>query len=180
MDDGQLRANYVQPPEVSAYYLTNGPPGFLIGAGDSYNLVMFRLGTAGATYESFGGLFSALDGLAYGNGFVYANAGEVVDLSDPDAPYPAGRFDFSPCALAIRSASRVMMLCETQDGSGPILRMLDSTTFTVVGSVTLPASMLNGAGSGPDFFYIGGDAVAFLSPDQPLQIMHAPLIGAQP
>ena len=180
LDDGQLRANYLQPPEVSAYHLTNGPPGFLIGAGDSYNLVMFRLGTVGATYESYGGLFSALNGLAYGNGFVYANAGEVVDLSDPDAPYPAGRFTFSPCALAIRSASRVMMLCETQDGSGPILRMLDNTTFTVVGSVTLPASMLNGAGSGADFFYVGGDAVAFMSPYQPLQIMHAPLIGAQP
>ena len=33
-------------------------------------------------------------GLAYSAGFAYASKGEVVDLTNPDAPLPAGRFAF--------------------------------------------------------------------------------------
>ena len=56
LDDGLPRANFIQPPEVGASFLTNGPPGYLFGVGDLDNLVVFRLGAAGATYESYGGL----------------------------------------------------------------------------------------------------------------------------
>ena len=33
LDDGQPRANYVQPPEVPSSFLINGPPGYLLGIG---------------------------------------------------------------------------------------------------------------------------------------------------
>jgi len=134
----------------------------------------------GATYESFGGLLTgSASGLAYSGGFAYASTGEVIDMSNPDDPVPAGRFAFAYCALAIRSATRVMMVCPNSQQGGPILRMLDSTTFTTVGSVTLPDPSLS-ASSFADFAYLGGDAVALLPYNLPLQIMHAPLIGAQP
>ena len=61
LDDGQPRANFIQPPEVAVNFLTNGPPGYLLGVGDDNNLVVLRLGTVGATLESHGGLFNAYD-----------------------------------------------------------------------------------------------------------------------
>jgi hypothetical protein len=109
---------------------------------------------------------------------VYASTGDVVDLTNPDSPLPAGRFAFGGCVLAVRSATRIMMLCPNPEPRGPILRMLDPTTFTSVGSVTLPDSAA--LASWIDMAYIGGDAVALLPADLPLQIMHAPLIGSPP
>ena len=179
LDDGLLRANYVQPPEVPAYYLVNGPPGYLLGLGDYNNLVEFRLGSVGATYESYGGLITGGSfGLTYSAGYLYSSTGEVVDLHNPDDPVLNGRFAFSNCLLALRSASRVMMVCPTSEPTGPILYMLDPDTFTSVGSVTLPPSLQ--AASWVDFAYLGGDAVALLGDGMPLQIMHAPLIASPP
>jgi hypothetical protein len=31
LDDGQPRANFIQPPEVAMNLLTNGPPGYVLG-----------------------------------------------------------------------------------------------------------------------------------------------------
>jgi YVTN family beta-propeller protein len=179
LDDGLLRANYVQPPEVPAYFLTNGPPGYLLGLGDYGNLVAFRLGSVGATYETYGGLITGGSyGLIYSAGYLYSSTGEVVDLRNPDDPMLNGRFAFNNCLLALRSATRVMMVCPTSDPTGPIMHMLDPDTFTSVGSVTLPPSLQ--AASWVDFAYLGGDGVALLADGLPLQIMHAPLIGSPP
>ena len=116
LDDGLLRANYVQPPEVPAYFLTNGPPGYLLGLGDYGNLVAFRLGSVGATYETYGGLITGGSyGLTYSAGYLYSSSGEVVDLRNPDDPLLNGRFAFNSCLLALRSATRVMMVCPTSD-----------------------------------------------------------------
>ena len=162
LDDGLLRANYVQPPEVPAYFLTNGPPGYLLGLGDYGSLVAFRLGSVGATYETYGGLITGGSyGLTYSAGYLYSSSGEVVDLRNPDDPLLNGRFAFNSCLLALRSATRVMMVCPTSDPTtGPVLHMLDPDTFTSVGSVTLPPSLQ--AASWVDFAYLGGDGVALL------------------
>jgi hypothetical protein len=180
LDDGQPRANFIQPPEVGTSFLINGPPGYLLGVGVSDNLLVYRLGSVGATMESYGGLVSsAQTGFAYDAGFVYGSQGEVVDLTNPDAPLPVGRFAFNGCFLAVRSASRVMMLCPNPAGTGgPLLRVLDSGNFIQVGAVTLPDS-LSGL-SLNQFAYLGGDAVALLGGYSPLQIMHAPIIGTPP
>ena len=47
LDDGQPRANFIQPPEVAMGFLTNGPPGYLLGVGATENLVVLRLGAVG-------------------------------------------------------------------------------------------------------------------------------------
>jgi hypothetical protein len=179
LDDGLLRANFVQPPEVGASFLTNGPPGYLLGVGDLDNLVVFRLGAAGATYESYGGLVTSYNQInfVYSAGSAYASTGEVIDVGNPENPLPAGKFAFAGCALAVRGAGRVLMLCPS-GYQGPTLRVLDTATFTSVGSVTLPYSLVGAVWT--DFAYIGGDAVVLLAYGLPLQIMHAPLIGNQP
>jgi hypothetical protein len=185
LDDGQPRADFIQPLEVAASYLTNGPPGTLLGVGLTNDLVVFHLAAAGATMESYGGLFGG-SYYAYATGFIYsgsaayASTGEVIDLSDPEAPVPAGRFSTAggtTCKLASRSATRMMMLCPGYGNSG-ILMMLDNTTFNRVGSlVTLPLPYEEVWVS---FVYLGGDAVAMLGSSTGLQIMRAPLIGSQP
>jgi hypothetical protein len=190
LDDGVPRANFIQPPEVYAAHLTNGPPGYLIGLGigpvTPTTFVTFRLDTMGATYASHGGLVDGNNqfGLTYsaGKSYAYGFQGEVIDLSNPDDPMPAGKFAFDYCSVAIRSARRVLMLCPNPPALGPVLRVLDTATFAQVGSVALPDSL---RASGPpgwaDFAYVGGDAVAVLPWDQQqLQIVHAPLIGSQP
>ena len=182
LDDGQLRANFIQPPEVGVSFLTNGPPGYLLGVGDTSNLIVLRLSAVGATLESHGGLFGVYSSnptdLHYSAGAAYASAGEVIDLTNPEAPQPAGRFPIvGDCRLASRSATRVMMLCPNY-GVGGMLVMLDTTTFTRVGSVLLPNEQY--AESGMQFLYLGGDAVAFLGHYGPLRIMRAPLIGSPP
>ncbi|HEY7376228.1 MAG TPA: hypothetical protein VIF57_28965 [Polyangia bacterium] len=182
LDDGQPRANFIQPPEVTANFLTNGPPGYLLGLGDTNNLVVFHLGAAGATMESYGGLFGnyyTSTGFYYSAGAAYASTGEVIDLSDPGAPVPAGRFAAggADCKLASRTATRVMMLCPGY-GTGGTLTMLDTTTFNRVGElVTSPVAY---GDAWVKFLYLGGDAVAMLGGTTSLQIMHAPLIGSPP
>jgi hypothetical protein len=181
LDDGQPRANFIQPPEVGASFLTNGSPGYLLGVGDTSNLIVFRLSTVGATLESHGGLFGVYNNpldFIYGAGVGYVSTGEVIDLSNPDAPVPAGRLPTGgDCSPAIRSATRVMMLCPNY-GPGGILYMFDNTTFTAVGSVVLPNEQY--AESGMKLLYLGGDAVAFLGQYGPLRIMRAPMIASPP
>ena len=185
LDDGLPRANWVQPPEVPVVSLSNGPAGYVIGYGGYGNLVVFQLGTFGATMETHGGLISSggyysyQARITYAGGYVYASSGDVVDFSNPDAPRPAGRFAFDSCALAVRSPSRVMMLCPDPNYQrGPILRVLDTNAFVQVGSVRLPDSLAGMSVS--DFTYIGGDALAFLGYGTSLGIMHAPIIGSPP
>jgi len=179
LDDGQPRANYIQPPEIAASFVINGPPGYLLGIGASNNLVVYRIGTVGATLESYGGLVSSYAiGLEYSAGFAYASDGAVIDLSNPDAPQPAGRFAYSNCLVAVRSPSRAFMLCPNPTGRGPILRVLDTGNFVQVGAVTLPDSL--GSQTWSQFAYIGGDALALLAYNFPLQIMHAPIIASPP
>jgi hypothetical protein len=182
LDDGQPRANFIQPPEVPAYFLTNGPPGYLLGVSDTNNLLAFRLGAAGATMESYRGLFSNSyppSGILYSAGVLYASTTEVIDFSNPDAPVPAGRFSFggANCLLAIRSSTRLMMLCPDY-GPGGILHVLDSSNFTRVGALTLPAKPYGEVWV--DFAYLGGDAVAILGSQTPLQILRAPMIASPP
>jgi YVTN family beta-propeller protein len=180
LDDGQLRANFIQPPEVPSSFLINGPPGFLLAIGGSDNLIMYRLSSVGATIESYLGLVnSSQAGFAYSAGFAYASQGEVVDLTNPDAPLPVGRFGFTNCVLTLRSASRAFMLCPNPAGlGGPVLHVLDTVNFVSVGTVTTPDSLMNQGFA--DMAYIGGDGLALLSYDSQLVIMHAPIVGSPP
>jgi hypothetical protein len=182
LDDGLPRANWVQPPEIGAFIISNGPPGYLLGLGDyGGNLIVFRLGTFGATIESHGGLLNPgyypLN-MAYNSGYLYTGMGDVIDVTNPDAPVAAGRFAFNNCLVAMRSASRVLMLCPNPQQGGPILRVMDPSTFVSVGSVTLPASLSSYGLT--DFAYLGGDAIAIVGYGSPLQVIHVPLVGSQP
>jgi hypothetical protein len=154
-------------------------PGYLFAAGDFSNLIVMKLGTVGATLESHLGFFNNYyqAGFVYGGGYGYSSSGSVIDLTNPDVPLPAGHLNFNNCTVAIRSATRVMMLCPN-DTSGPILRMLDPTTFTQVASVTLPAVAPGEAWA--DFAYVGGDAVALLPFSGPLWILRSQMVGSPP
>jgi hypothetical protein len=103
----------------------------------------------------------------------------VIDLSDPEAPVPAGRFAAGgpSCKFASRTSTRVMMLCPGY-GVGGILMMLDTTTFNRIGSLVTPAMPYEEVWV--KFVYLGGDAVAMLGSTTSLQILHAPLIGSPP
>ena len=184
LDDGLPRANWVQPPEVLVFSLANGPAGSLIGYGGYGSLIVFQLGMFGATMETHDGLLATgyyiyQGSLTYQGGYVYATSGDVIDFSNPNAPLPAGKFAFNNCGLAVRSATRVLMLCPNEDYQrGPILRVLDTNAFVQVGSVRLPDSLAGIALS--DLTYLGGDAVAYVGSASGLGIMHAPIIGSPP
>jgi hypothetical protein len=177
LDEGAPRANF-GPPAVDVSFLTNGPPGYLFGIGIGDSLITLRLGSAGLVLASHSGLVVTNNetSLSYSGTNLYASMGEVVDVTNPDAPRPAGRFPFAPCVMAMRRVDRVMLLCGIADPSGGLaMRIFDTATFAPVGIVTLPQS-LDGA-LWVDFAYVAGDAAALLALDMPLTIMHSPLIG---
>jgi hypothetical protein len=181
LDDGAPRAGFTQPGAVDVSLLTNGPSGTLFGIGAPDQFVVLKLGVSGATVASHSGLVtsSAQLSVTYRDGMVYASMGEVVDVSSVDAPVRAGRFGFYNCAQTFRSANRVLMLCRDRaNGRGTKLHVMNTATFAPVGTVTLPASLE--PIEWVDIAYVGGDAVALLAPDQPLRIMHAPIIGNPP
>ena len=119
LDDGQPRANFIQPPEVAMNFLTNGPPGYLLGVGDDNNLVVLRLGAVGATLESHGGLFNVYDPpeLHYSRGrrLREHGRGRRPDQSGRAAARRALPLAARDCKLASRSATRVMMFCPNYD-----------------------------------------------------------------
>ena len=180
LDEGVLRANYTQLPSIDIDLLVNGPPGYLFGIDGVSSFFAIRLGATGATHSRHGGLLQSINQtkLVYSGNNVYATIGEVIDVSNPDMPLPAGRYSLEPCPLAIRSPSRVLRLCTNPTPGGPILRVLDTANFAPTGSVTLPTSLQGTLWL--DFAYLGGDAVALLPYQGPLQIMRAPVIGNPP
>jgi hypothetical protein len=144
--------------------------------------MVYKLDATGVTISSHAGLVGSNNqtALAFSAGRLYASQGDVIDVSDPSDPLPVGRIPFIQCTLALRSPQRLFMLCPAPalDASGPILRVFDTGTLAQTGSATLPPSFI---GTGPQMFdlaYIGGDAIAFLTPQ--LQIVHAPIVASPP
>ena len=134
------------------------------GVGDDDNLVVFRLGSRGRDVESYGGLFTGSypTGFAYSAGYVLREHGR----GHRPAPIPTTPLPDRPVRLhqlhagAPQREPRDDAVPELRSNAGPILRMLDTTTFTTVGSVTLPTALQRQQWI--DFAYLGGDAVAML------------------
>jgi len=189
LDDGIPRANFAQPPGGGGFLLTQGPPGYLFGLDvDTSGFYVYDIGSTSATFRRENGFVHAIpqNGLVYSEGAVYLSQGEVIDVSTPSNPVPAGQLDgHVPCATAVRSPTRVLTLCQNPDQLGPILRVFDTNTFAPVASATVPVSLLGYSPLLYELAYVGGDAVALLaegntSNGPQLLIMHAQIIGASP
>jgi len=179
--------NYLQAPAGGALLLTRGPPGYLFGLDSASQVVVYQLGVMGATFNSFGGLIYSANqtSLDYSGGNLYASQGEVMDVSTPSDPLLAARLRFSPCALALRSPTRILMLCHSPVFSGPILRVVDTSNFVPVASATVPVLLLGLQPVMNSMAYLGGDAVALIAAESPtslfqLYIMHFPIIADPP
>ena len=119
------------------------------------------------------------DVIHYSQGRVYADTGEVVDVSDPTTPLRVGKFDYSGLVAPL-SPTRTLMLT-----SGPIpdyvqFLILDNANFTPVATLPFDTGIDGGdVNLYSDLIYLGGDAVAFLSPTtlRDRQALHLPVAG---
>jgi hypothetical protein len=185
IDDGVARPTIHTQSFITK--LEVGPSGTLFGydgMSSAYTFYSFAITASGVTQlsaqEGLMGVFQ--NDMHYYQGRIYADQGEVIDVSDPTNPIRAGKFDFNGF-VAPRSANRVLMLTAGTLTTTAQLRILDSGTFTQVASLSL------GSGAGgitqlSNLVYLGDDGVAFLSPTSVgtgnVYIFRSPLIASPP
>jgi hypothetical protein len=185
LDAGVPRATRVQTGNPVDVFLVRGPPGLLFGFNRFTDFAVLTTSSAGITQTAFDGLIGGnnIRSLAYLDGRVFASDGPVIDVSNPAKPVRVGVFPHIG-AFALRSSTRALMLVTR--GSPPfvpVLRVLDTTTFTTVATATLPVSVAGQLAILGPMAYIGGDAIAFLiytNDSYELHIMHATVIGSPP
>jgi hypothetical protein len=137
-DDGVMRAMASMPFD-DITLLAAGPGNLLFGfngASTGYEFFVLTVGPAGLTYKPFSNLVMGYQStLVYADGRVYASSGQVVNVSNPDAPVAAGTFHyFGP--MIPRGNNRLTMLSpgDSFSRTGPTLRALESANFTQVAS----------------------------------------------
>jgi hypothetical protein len=188
LDNGVPRPTYVHSSDAINAFLVRGPNGVLFGFNESTQFGVLEVTPKGVAQTTFPGLISGSNArtLIYDGGLVLVSDGEVIDATNPDAPVRAGQFDDLGDAMALRSPTRALMLvADGTPSATPLLRVLDTTTFTSVATAAFPQSAVGQLPSLGDMAYLGGDAVAFLVSAtagniSQLVIMHAAVIGSPP
>ena len=188
LDDGVARPTMTNGT-LSISELALGPSGTLFGldtVNSAFTFASYAISASGVTVlaSQEGLMGNFYDVIHYHQGRVYADTGEVVDVSDPTNPVRAGKFDFNGFVAPL-SPNRTLMLT-----SGPIpdyvqLLILENNNFTPVASLPFDSGIDGGNVSCfSDLVYLGDDGVAFLSPSTvgigKLYIFRSPVIGTPP
>ncbi|HVW25504.1 MAG TPA: hypothetical protein VHC69_09045 [Polyangiaceae bacterium] len=126
----------------SASELTVGPPGYLFAFDDidtGYEFSTITVDDAGATQSVHSGLIYGSDNkIAYGENYVVASSGHVLDVSSPDSPLRLGTFAYAGEFVLHAEHAEVLMLSyaieaslrDTRDETNPLVfRSLNLSTF---------------------------------------------------
>lgn len=167
LDEGVPRAMSVTRTLTVASYLISGTSSHLFASSLS-NVGILSLSSAGVTNQWFLGLvdpesiYPPWVGIAvHVSGRLYFSHGQVLDVTNPTEPLQEGRFAFEGM-VAARDPKRLLMLSTFATRRAPILRLLDTETFTQIASIELPGQIVSGRSQLTNFLYVGADAVAFL------------------
>lgn len=161
LDAGVPRPNAL-PGHTGASRLTSGPPGWLFGFNDLstgfgfYAIVVDPSGVTSSEHKDLADGFST--DITYHDGRVYASNGSVVDVSNPSQPTKAGQFPHAGPIAVVDGGNAVLMMTDGFEEQ-PMLRQLDTATFTVAGEVPLSDGALD------DVFRLttpDGDHLAFI------------------
>jgi hypothetical protein len=145
LDAGVPRTNGTAG-HTGASRMTGGPPGYVFGFNDQHTGFGFysvRVEPEGLVQTEHGELLSGFDNdIVYDSSFVFATGGEVVDVSDPDAPKRAGSFAFRGLVAPSGAPGYALMLSTSgSTQQNPTLRLLEVETFTQADSEVLPFSL---------------------------------------
>ena len=139
------------PGHTGAARLTGGPDGWLFGFNNlhtGYEFWAIEVLADGPAQSEYSDLVDGFQtDITYADGFVFATSGQVVDVSNPAAPWPAGTFPFSGAVLPQPELGRVLMLSPPDFDSATALRVLSPETFTEVGYAEILAEV------GDAYFY---------------------------
>jgi YVTN family beta-propeller protein len=186
LDDGVARP-MIDASRLFVSKLASGPPGMLFGyngVSSGYDFATYTIGPQGVTLQATRqGLMGVYQNdIHYHQGRVYADQGEVIDVSDPARPIRAGKFAFAGLITA-GSSDRMLMLTAGRSQGHLQLRILETGNFTQVASLSLGTSFRDSS-SAAELVYLGGDGVAFLSPandgTKDVFIFRSPMIAAAP
>lgn len=141
LDDGIPRPDQT-PGHTGASRLTGGPPGWLFGYNNlhtGYGFYAIEVLANGPTQTEHSDLIAGFGtDIVYADGRVYATSGEIVDVSNPGQPIPAGEFPFAGLVIPQLEQQRILMLSPPNfNESLAVLRSLDPMTFTQIDSVSL-------------------------------------------
>ena len=142
LDDGVPRGT---PAHVSASRIAAGPGNVVFGFNDQstgFEFSVFTLSPSGFTYTTFNNLVSEFNNdLVYSdaNQRVYANSGDVVNVSDPANPIRTPGFGTFGSLALLPGAPRALMLQGPPAGGGVSLLLLDTLLFVARSSATWPS-----------------------------------------
>jgi hypothetical protein len=174
LDDGVARPTSASTLGRSASSMAAGAPGYVYGfngQSTGFGLLTMTITAAGISdLSTTAGLVSGFGTqIIYRAGRVYANSGEVVDVSTPTHPVAGGRLPYVG-TVALGKPSRLFILAgDAPDaGTGRPTQILavDETTLQVVGRIPFPPDLFgvgfNIYGGASSLVYLGPDTVAFL------------------
>jgi hypothetical protein len=163
LDDGVPRGTALH---VSATRVAAGPGEVVFGFNDQstgFEFSVFSLSPSGFTSTSFNNLVSDFNNdLVYSDADqrVYANSGDVVNVSDPANPIRTPGFSTFGSLALLPGAPRALMLQGPPYNGGVSLLLLDTILFVARSSVTWPSVP---EGTTWDLRLVGSDTVAFLA-----------------
>ena len=165
LDDGVPRGT---PSHVPASRIAAGPGNVVFGFDDQssgFEFYVFTLSPSGFTYTTFNNLVSDFNNdLVYSDADqrVYANSGDVVNVSDPVNPIRTPGFGTFGSLALLPGALRALMLQGPPAGGSVSLLLLDTTLFVARSSATWPSVTEQTTW---DLRLLGSDTVAFLASD---------------
>jgi hypothetical protein len=147
LDDGVMRPLSVVGSQQASIFVVGGP-NLLFGYNNEntgFEFEVVSLGPSTRTHTQHRGLIQSFDNdIVYADQRVFANTGEVLDVSMPATPKRAGRFAASGAFVQPVDALTPLMLSRSIGGRNETLalHLLDTATFTIKRSV--PVGGLDG------------------------------------
>src|SRR6185295_7553961 len=169
-DDGAQRTTSATPTTmVSA--LTAGPSGYVFGTGANYfpgAFFVFRIGASGIidTTTTFNSVVrDYTNNLVYTGNRVFSDSGDVVDVTNPMAPFRVNGLPYRG-PVALRDAQSVLMLTTTNSTTFPFttrndIRIYSPSTLSQTGLAPVPSSVGITNSYLTKLVYAGADAAAF-------------------
>lgn len=165
LDEGVPRGT---PSHVPASRIAAGPGNLVFGFDDQstgFEFYVFTPSPSGFTYTTFNNLVSDFNNdLVYSDADqrVYANSGDVVNVSDPVNPIRTPGFGTFGSLALLPGAPRALMLQGPPAGGSVSLLLLDTTLFVARSSATWPSVTEQTTW---DLRLVGSDTIAFLASD---------------
>jgi hypothetical protein len=167
LDDGVARP--MAAPQLGGLTIIAGPPGYLFAFNNhdtGFQFYTLPVTSSGLGAMPFPNLISGFGNVIhYQDGRIFAESGDIIDVTDPTHPALAGMLD-SPGTIANAGPHRLVMLPNNGNSfsRGPLeIRVIDIEGKKAIATIDLNSSLRKATAAGvTDVTFMGGNTLAFL------------------